>query len=180
MSDAVEYHFRHIQSNSEQSAADILNELQRGGVFEDLAKRNSRDQATSDGGGDCGWVAEEKLPASIVEELHRLKPGRISLKPVRTDFGWHLLKLVETRPYTPPPPPTEAEIAERKQRIREQFDFIDQDGDGEITQAELKAWATRGGASITDATLREVFGMFDADKSGKITFAEWESEILPK
>lgn len=94
----TEYRARHILVNSEKEARDIIAKLNAGkkAKFEDLAKKHSKDTSAGNGG-DLGWV----LPANLVPEFAKamadLKKGEITKSPVQTRFGWHVIKLEESR-----------------------------------------------------------------------------------
>jgi len=92
-----EYRARHILVNSEKEALDLLAQLQkRKARFDALAKKYSKD-STASNGGDLGW----SLPANLVPEFARamtaLKKGQTYATPVQTQFGWHILRLDDTR-----------------------------------------------------------------------------------
>jgi peptidyl-prolyl cis-trans isomerase C len=97
----TEYHARHILVATEPFAEKIIQRLDRGEKFEDLAKVESMDPSRSNGG-DIGWL-RQGMPPEIMNALAGLKPGEYARKPVQTQYGWHILELVESRPLTPPP-----------------------------------------------------------------------------
>ncbi len=93
----TEYHPRHILVGSEKEAKDIIAKLSgKKAKFEDLAKKQSKDSSAGNGG-DLGWT----LPANLVPEFSsamvKLKKGEFSKTPVQTKFGWHVIRLDETR-----------------------------------------------------------------------------------
>lgn len=87
---------RHILVGSEQDARAILAELQRGGNFEELARRRSTDPAGRNGG-DLGFFRRSDMVAEFSNAAFALQPGQVSPAPVRTQFGWHLIRLEERR-----------------------------------------------------------------------------------
>jgi peptidyl-prolyl cis-trans isomerase C len=91
-----EVHARQILAKSEAKADEIYQQLQEGANFEELAKRESEDVATRDKGGDLGFFQWGKAVGPFQEAAFSLKPQEIS-KPVRTSFGWHIIKLEERR-----------------------------------------------------------------------------------
>jgi peptidyl-prolyl cis-trans isomerase C len=97
----TEYHARHILVATEPFADKIIQRLDRGEKFEDLAKVESMDPSRSNGG-DIGWL-RQGMPPEIMNALAGLKPGEYAKKPVQTQYGWHILQLVESRPLAPPP-----------------------------------------------------------------------------
>jgi peptidyl-prolyl cis-trans isomerase C len=97
----TEYHARHILVATEPFAEKVIQRLDRGEKFEDLAKVESMDPSKNNGG-DIGWL-RGGMPPEIMNALAGLKPGEYAKKPVQTQYGWHILQLVESRPLTPPP-----------------------------------------------------------------------------
>lgn len=97
----TEYHARHILVATEPFAEKVIQRLDRGEKFEDLAKVESMDPSKTNGG-DIGWL-RGGMPPEIMNALAGLKPGEYAKKPVQTQYGWHILQLVESRPLTPPP-----------------------------------------------------------------------------
>ena len=67
-----------------------------GADFTALAARYSDDAGSSAAGGDLGWISRDMMPGSFAEALFALEPGSVS-KPVKTDFGWHVIKLHEVK-----------------------------------------------------------------------------------
>ncbi len=98
----LEYHARHILVATEPFATKIVGELEKGTKFEDLAKRESMD-SSKDSGGDLGWFTPDRMVKPFSEAVMTLKPGEYTHKPVQTQYGWHVIKLEETRDLAPPP-----------------------------------------------------------------------------
>jgi peptidyl-prolyl cis-trans isomerase C len=96
----VEYHAAHILVPSEQEAKDIKAKLDAGGDFAQLAKDNSKDGSAQDGG-DLGWFGVGMMVKPFEDAVVAMKPGQVS-DPVQTQFGWHIIKLEETRPAKKP------------------------------------------------------------------------------
>lgn len=67
-----------------------------GADFTALAARYSDDAGSSAAGGDLGWISRDMMPGPFAEALFALEPGSVS-KPVKTDFGWHVIKLHEVK-----------------------------------------------------------------------------------
>jgi peptidyl-prolyl cis-trans isomerase C len=93
----LEYRARHILVEKEEDAKALIAQIQGGAKFEDLAKKNSKDTGSAENGGDLDWAK----PASYVPEfsaaLQGLKAGQMTETPVKTQFGYHIIKLEETR-----------------------------------------------------------------------------------
>jgi peptidyl-prolyl cis-trans isomerase C len=98
----LEYHARHILVATEPFAQQVVERLQKGDKFEDLAKKESMD-SSKDNGGDLGWFTPDRMVKQFADAVVDLKPGDYTHKPVQTQYGWHVIQLVETRPLSPPP-----------------------------------------------------------------------------
>ena len=97
-----EYSVRHILLQNETFANEILARLKAGERFETLA-RQSLDPSSKDGG-DLGWSPANRYVAPFAEALLKLKKGETTAAPVRSQFGWHIIRLDDVRDTTPPPP----------------------------------------------------------------------------
>ncbi|HEY6454799.1 MAG TPA: peptidylprolyl isomerase [Steroidobacteraceae bacterium] len=109
----TEYHVSHILVSSSDAATKIIADLGKGAKFEDLAKKNSSD-SSKDQGGDLGWTTPDRMVKPFADAMVALKPGEYSHVPVQTQYGWHVIKLVDTRPLTPP---TYDAVKDRVQQI---------------------------------------------------------------
>jgi len=96
-----EVHARHILVDTEAEAKEIEAELKKGADFAELAKKKSKDPGASDGG-DLGFFTKDQMVPEFSAAAFALKPGQIS-DPVKTQFGWHIIKVEEKRPRKPPP-----------------------------------------------------------------------------
>jgi len=90
-------HARHILVMSEAEAMDLLLKLRSGESFATLAKQYSQDQASSDLGGDLGFFPRNVMPVEIEAVAFALAPGQVS-GIVKTDFGYHIIDVVEKDP----------------------------------------------------------------------------------
>jgi peptidyl-prolyl cis-trans isomerase C len=97
----MEYHARHILVATEPFAEKVIQRLDRGEKFEDLARVESMDPSKNNGG-DIGWL-RAGMPPAMIAALGTLKPGEYTKTPVQTSYGWHILQLVESRPVSAPP-----------------------------------------------------------------------------
>jgi peptidyl-prolyl cis-trans isomerase C len=97
----TEYHVEHILVLTQDAASKVIVELGKGAKFEDLAKKTSSD-SSKDQGGDLGWQTPERMVKPFSDAMTSLKPGEYTHVPVQTQYGWHVIKLVETRALTPP------------------------------------------------------------------------------
>jgi peptidyl-prolyl cis-trans isomerase C len=90
-----EVHARHILVETEDEAKAIKAELDKGGDFAELAKKKSKDPGASDGG-DLGFFTKEQMVPEFSAVAFTLEPGKIS-DPVKSQFGWHIIKVEEKR-----------------------------------------------------------------------------------
>jgi len=99
----VEYHASHILVKEEQVAKDVIAQLGKGAKFADLAKKLSIDPGSGKNGGDLNWFTPDKMVAPFSEAVAKLQKGEYTKTPVQTQFGWHVIKLDDTRPVQAPP-----------------------------------------------------------------------------
>jgi peptidyl-prolyl cis-trans isomerase C len=90
-----EVHARHILVETEDEAKAIEAELKKGADFAELAKKKSKDPGASDGG-DLGFFTKDQMVPEFSAAAFSLEPGKIS-DPVKTQFGWHIIKVEEKR-----------------------------------------------------------------------------------
>jgi peptidyl-prolyl cis-trans isomerase C len=98
----LEYHARHILVATEPFAQKVIERLEKGEKFEDLAKKESMD-SSKDNGGDLGWFTPDRMVKPFADAVVSLKPMEYTHKAVQTQYGWHVIELVETRDLAPPP-----------------------------------------------------------------------------
>lgn len=91
-----EYKSRHILVKEEKEAKDLQARLDKGESFEALAKEHSLDPGSGANGGDLGWAAADSYVEPFSKALTELKKGETS-KPVQSSFGWHIIRLEDTR-----------------------------------------------------------------------------------
>jgi peptidyl-prolyl cis-trans isomerase C len=98
-----EYHVEHILVEKEVDAKAITAQLKAGANFEELAKAKSKDPGSAPTGGDLGWVSEKSLVSEFSKAMVQLKKGQITDKPIKTQFGWHIIKMDDVRDVQAPP-----------------------------------------------------------------------------
>ncbi len=98
----TEYKVRHILVEKEDDAKLIIVNLKKGGKFDELAKQ-SKDPGSRDKGGDLGWSSTASYVKPFGEAVTGLAKGKYTEAPVKTDFGYHVILLEDSRPLTPPP-----------------------------------------------------------------------------
>jgi len=92
---------RHILVENEDQAKEIVRKLKAGGDFAELAKSESKDPGSADGG-DLGYFTKDQMVAEFAEAAFKLEKGAIS-DPVKTQFGWHVIKVEDKREKPVPP-----------------------------------------------------------------------------
>jgi len=93
-----EYKARHILVETEEQAKSLIAELKKGGKFEDLATKNSKDPGSAQRGGDLDWNVPGTYDKQFAEALVKLEKGKYTDKPVQTRFGYHIIMLEDVRP----------------------------------------------------------------------------------
>lgn len=91
-----EIHARHILVKTEQEAKDVIAKLKAGEDFSALAKKLSTDPGQKDGG-DLGFFKKEQMVPEFAEVAFKLEPGKYTETPVKTQFGYHVIKVEEKR-----------------------------------------------------------------------------------
>ena len=111
-----EVHARHILTESEEEAKAVIEELQGGADFAALAAQRSVGPSAQ-GGGDLGFFRREQMVPEFAEAAFALEPGEITTEPVQTQFGWHVIKVLDRR--TAEPTFAESEPQLRQELARE-------------------------------------------------------------
>jgi peptidyl-prolyl cis-trans isomerase C len=91
----AEVHARHILVETEAEAKTVADELKKGADFAELAKKKSKDPGAADGG-DLGFFTKDQMVPEFSAVAFTLEPGKIS-DPVKSQFGWHIIKVEEKR-----------------------------------------------------------------------------------
>ena len=110
-----EFRARHILVETEDQAKSLIAELEKGGKFEELAARNTKDTGTKERGGDLDWNVPNVFDKQFSEAMVRLEKGKYTETPVRTRYGFHVIQLDDVRQVKFPA------LAEVKQRILQQL-----------------------------------------------------------
>lgn len=98
-----EYSARHILVKTEGEAKEIIAQLGKGADFAKIAKEKSLDPGSKEKGGDLGWFSPASMVKPFSDVVANLQKGSISNSPVQTQFGWHIIKLIDTRTAQPLP-----------------------------------------------------------------------------
>lgn len=93
----TEYRARHILVEKEDEAKALIAKLKAGGNFEELAKANSKDPGSAANGGDLDFANPSGFVPEFSKAMTELKKGETTQEPVKTQFGYHIIKLEDTR-----------------------------------------------------------------------------------
>ena len=100
--DGKEFHAAHILVDSEDRAKAIIAEVNGGKKFEDIAKQESKDPGSGAQGGDLGWADPASYVPEFTEAMLKLQKGEMTSAPVKSQFGWHVIRVLDTRKATLP------------------------------------------------------------------------------
>jgi len=92
-----EYRARHILVEKEDDAKTIIASLKKGGKFEEIAKKQSKDPGSGANGGDLDWANAASYVPEFSGALIKLKKGQTTDAPVKSQFGWHVIRLDDVR-----------------------------------------------------------------------------------
>lgn len=92
-----EYKARHILVEKEDQAKAIIAQLKKGGKFEEIAKKSSKDPGSGAKGGDLDWAPAGNYVAEFSQALTQLTKGKTTETPVKTQFGYHIIRLDDVR-----------------------------------------------------------------------------------
>lgn len=92
-----EYKARHILVEKEADAKNIIASLKKGGKFEDIAKKQSKDTGSGANGGDLDWANPTSYVPEFSEALGKLNKGQLTDAPVKTQFGFHVIRVDDIR-----------------------------------------------------------------------------------
>ena len=110
-----EYKARHILVETEDQAKSLIADLKKGGKFDDLASKSSKDAGSAARGGDLDWNVPATFDPLFSEAMVKLEKGKYTEAPVRTRFGFHVIQLDDVRPVKFPA------FQEVRQRVQQQL-----------------------------------------------------------
>ncbi len=114
----TEYRARHILVESESQAKTLLAQIKKGAKFEDVAKKSSKDPGSAARGGDLDFARPESYVPEFGKAMAALKKGQMTEAPVKSQFGYHIIRLDDTREAQLPP--LESVKPQLKQRLEGQ------------------------------------------------------------
>ncbi|MGB4116385.1 MAG: peptidylprolyl isomerase [Polaromonas sp.] len=92
-----EYKARHILVEKELDAKAVIASIKKGGKFEDIAKKQSKDPGSGANGGDLDWANPSSYVAEFTEAMLKLNKGQMTDTPVKTQFGFHIIRVDDIR-----------------------------------------------------------------------------------
>jgi peptidyl-prolyl cis-trans isomerase C len=98
-----EYKAQHILVKTQEQAQTLIEELKQKSSFALLAEKYSIDTGSAKEGGELGWITESNVVAEFRTALKALKKGHYTTEPVKTKYGWHIIKLDDKRQVSVPP-----------------------------------------------------------------------------
>jgi peptidyl-prolyl cis-trans isomerase C len=96
-SSGTEYKARHILVESEDEAKKLITQIKGGAKFEELAKKNSKDTGSGENGGDLDFAKADSYVPEFSKAMVALKKGEMTEAPVKTQYGFHIIRLEDTR-----------------------------------------------------------------------------------
>jgi peptidyl-prolyl cis-trans isomerase C len=132
-----EVHARHILVGSEDEAKEVIAALAGGADFAHLAGERSVDPSARSNGGDLGFFRRDQMVPEFAEVAFSLEPGQRTQEPVQTQFGWHVIEVVERRKGTPSFEDTQPRLRQELAREIVLALVADLRGDAEIQRFNL-------------------------------------------
>jgi peptidyl-prolyl cis-trans isomerase C len=111
-----EYHARHILVENEAEAKQVIADIKKGKKFEDIAKAKSKDPGSAQNGGDLDWATAASYVPEFSQAMIKLGKGQMTQEPVKTNFGWHVIRVDDIRDAQLP------KLEEVKPQIKQQLE----------------------------------------------------------
>lgn len=142
----TEYNASHILVDSEDKAKELKAQIDGGADFAELARKNSTDGAAASGG-NLGWFGLGMMVKPFEDAVVGMKPGEVA-GPIQTQFGWHIIKLNETRP---------AKVPTLDELRADLSSEIERNAmEKQVADLTAKATVTRADAGIDPAVLKDL------------------------
>ncbi|ODU08588.1 MAG: peptidylprolyl isomerase [Rubrivivax sp. SCN 71-131] len=117
----TEYHARHILVEKEDEAKALIAQIKGGARFEELAKKSSKDPGSGANGGDLDFAKPDAYVKEFSDAMVQLKKGEMTEAPVKTQFGYHVIRLDDTRQAEFPEfDAVKAQIKQRLEQVKSQ------------------------------------------------------------
>ncbi|MFI9653669.1 peptidylprolyl isomerase [Guyparkeria sp. GHLCS8-2] len=168
LGEETQYRAMHILVEDEETARELIAELDEGADFGELAQEHSKDTGSGKAGGDLGWFSLDQMVEPFADAVGALEPGQRAENPVETRFGWHIVQLEETRPM---PKPTleqmrpELEDQVRRDAINDMIAELRESANVEILTSDVRSMVERDD-NQTQADDETDAGEEDADGAG--------------
>lgn len=120
----TEYRARHILVEKEDDAKALITQIKGGTKFEDAAKKSSKDPGSAENGGDLDWANPSAYVPEFSQAMVKLKKGEMTETPVKSQFGYHIIKVEDTREAQFPP------LADVKPQIQQRL--------GQVKEAQFR------------------------------------------
>ena len=135
----TEYKARHILVEKESEANAIIATLRKDpGAFEKLAKEKSKDQGSRDNGGELGWFDPSRMVPEFGAAVTKLEKGKFTQVPVKTQYGYHVILLEDSKPIEAPPiEEVKAQLSQQlqQQNVMKQLDALKAKAKVEVVEA---------------------------------------------
>lgn len=180
LGEETQYRAMHILVDDEQTARDLIAELDDGADFGELAKEHSKDTGSGEEGGDLGWFSLDQMVEPFAEAVGSLEPGDRAEEPVESRFGWHIVQLEDTRPM---PKPTleqmrpELEDSARRDAINDMIAELRDSANVEILSSDVRSMVERDGNGSHESNDKaEATGGDATGDSGNVGSDDTENE----
>ncbi|VAW79222.1 hypothetical protein MNBD_GAMMA15-298 [hydrothermal vent metagenome] len=133
-----EYKARHILVDSKEKAEILIAELDKGADFAEVAMKNSTGPSGKNGG-DLGWFSPQSMVKPFSQAIIGMDKGSYTPEPVKTQFGWHIIKLEDSRESTPPAfeqVKPQLEMMVRNQRVQDYINKLRKKANIQIMETE--------------------------------------------
>jgi len=147
----TEYKARHILVEKESEARDIIGRLRKEpGAFAKLAMEKSKDQGSKANGGDLGWFDLSRMVPEFGAAVSKLDKGKFTQEPIKTQFGYHVILLEDSKPIEAPPlEEVKPQLTQQlqQQNLKKQLDALKAGAKIEVVGASAPATAAPAAAT---------------------------------
>lgn len=164
----IEVNAKHILVKDKKLADSLYSLLKAGAIFDSLAAKFSEDPSNKMRGGDLGWFSATAMVKEFEDAAFSLNPGEIS-QPVKTQFGWHLILLVDKRPNE-----RRKSLEEEKERIKTSLERMKQ---RELAQNFVENAKAGAGFVFNASAVKIIVDKFAAEGSARPIFTDQEKSI---
>lgn len=148
LKDVREVRARHILTASEAEAKDARKKIESGKGFEEVARSMSKDAGSAQNGGDLGYFTKDKMVKAFADAAFAMKKGEISA-PVKSSFGWHIIKLEDSRAVQAPSYGDVREMLRAQLQEKKLNEYVS----SLIKAADIKVYDAQGNVVAFDKTI---------------------------